>query len=237
MTKSSQLEFLDKNFKRPGDIFGGSLLKSHPKVKRPLVTRFPIHVVLRANFSKLRLPKTYAKVNQLVYKTAKKYGIKIYKYANVGNHLHLLIKLSKLDLWRGFIRELSSKIASLVDKATRQRISRKDTELYQVKSPQGDHKDRGFKTLNKRSDRKSALQKTDQQRESQVFRTQDLSKKIKPQVKFWKHRPFTRIVRSWNKAFTTIKSYIDLNEWEAQGHISRRDIKTLKDLRALFESG
>lgn len=195
------MELFGQGFGRPGDAFGGSLLKSHPKVKRPLVTKSPIHVVLRANSSKLRLPKTYLKVNQLIFETAKKYGIKVYKMSNVGNHLHLLIKLSKLDLWKGFIREVASKIAALVDKATRMKISRKDQE----------------KNL--------AL-------EDQTFSKEDLDQK-----KFWKHRPFTRIVRSWNKAFRAVKSYIELNEWEAQGHISRKDIKTLKSLRVLFESG
>lgn len=206
-----QLEFQDQSFGKPGDVFGGSLLKSHPKVKRPLATKFPIHVVLRANSSKLRLPKTYFKVNQLIQKTAKKYGIKIYKMANVGNHLHLLIKLSKLDLWKGFIRELSSKIAALVDKVTRLKISR---ELYQ-----------GAKDLShKRND-------------GRIFQKRSQRAKHQSEQKFWKHRPFTRIIRGWNKAFRTVKSYIDLNEWEAQGHISRKDIKTLKDLRALLDSG
>jgi|FLYM01.1.fsa_nt_gi REP element-mobilizing transposase RayT len=171
-----QLNFQGSVFAQPKQVFGGSLLTSHPKIKRPLKTTLPIHLGLKANQARMRLPKNFKSVHQLIYSTAKKYGIKIYSYANVGNHLHLLIKLSQLNLWAAFIRELTSKIAAVVGPPAN-----------------GD--------------------------------------------KFWKYRPFTRIINGWKKAFVTMKNYIYLNKIEAEGHIKRSEVKTLRDLRELIFDG
>lgn len=172
--KSKQLEFQLKEFAKPTDCFGGSLLKGNAKRARPLDSKLPLHITLRATQGGMRLPKCFKKVNDSVYETAKKYGIKIYKYANVGNHIHLLVKLSKLNLWAAFIREVTGKIGL---------IMRMSMEIA---------------------------------------------------GKFWKYRPHTRIVRGWRKAFRIAKDYIDLNVLEAEGFISRKETKTLKDLRAIW---
>src|SRR6202142_2061365 len=108
--RTKQLEF--EGLAKPGASFGGGLLKKgNPKTKRPLESKLPIHLVLRANRGGMRNPKAFTPVTEAVYKTAKKYGIKVYEYANVGNHLHLLIKLPHIRRWAPFIRELTGKIA------------------------------------------------------------------------------------------------------------------------------
>jgi len=107
MTK--QLHF--EGFKKRNPCFGGSLLKGNPKTNRPLDSKNPIHLVLRANAGGLRLPKTYAKVHKIIETSAKKHGVKIYSYVNVGNHIHFALKLHHIHRWPGFIRELTGKIA------------------------------------------------------------------------------------------------------------------------------
>jgi REP element-mobilizing transposase RayT len=115
MTRSRQQEFQGEGFKKPNDCFGGSLLKnSHAKVKRPLASTFPLHLVLRTHKSHFRLPRHYRKVNDLVVNTCAKHGVRLYKYANVGNHIHLLIKLPNIQRWSAYIRELTGQIAQLV---------------------------------------------------------------------------------------------------------------------------
>src|SRR4051794_40926934 len=105
-SKQTQFNILDAK----NDKFGGQLLKGNPKGKRPLSTKLPIHLVLRSDYAKGRLhfrhPLNFRDVNLVVYAIAKKYGIKIYEYANVGNHLHILMKLGNRRLWNRFIREL-----------------------------------------------------------------------------------------------------------------------------------
>lgn len=179
MTKrNQQLAFDLLAHKRPQDCFGGSLLKSHPKTRRPLASKLPIHLVLRSRSSRMRLPKTFLEVNQIVTMTAKKCGVTIYSYANVGNHLHLVIRILSVRRWSAFIRELTGRIAQFILAGLGN--SKKDEET------------------------------------------------------FWAHRPFTRIVRGWQRAFRSIIQYVSLNRLEADGFISRKEIKTLQDLNRLW---
>lgn len=164
----------------PADCFGGSLLKkSHAKSKRPLDSKLPLHLVLRSNLSSMRGIKSFGLVNECVRAVAKKYGVRIYKYANVGNHLHLIVRITSLRIWAAFIRELTGRVAQLA---------------------------------------------------------QGLKGRQKGRAKFWAQRPFTRIVRGWKKAFQVAKEYVHLNLLESEGFISRKDTKTLKDLRATWGS-
>jgi len=110
-----QLHFQSQSLKKMHQ-FGGSLLKkSNAKTKRPLSTKHAMHVVLRSSKAKgewsLRSLKNQKIVEKLTRTLAKKYSIKIYEYANVGNHLHLLIKLSNRYTFAPFIRALSGSIA------------------------------------------------------------------------------------------------------------------------------
>lgn len=115
-------------------------------------------------------------VNDLVYSVAKKHGVRVYEYANVGNHLHILIKLSHIYRWAAFIRELTGQIAQVV------------REMLGI-----------------------------------------------TELKFWKFRPHTRIVRSWKRAYRIAKEYIELNLLEAMGHVNRKQIPNLKALRSLLQ--
>lgn len=176
--RQTQLSFTGKGLKRPCDRFGGSLLKGNPKTARPVESKMPIHLVLRARKSQLRLPTTFKGVNQTVRQTADKYGIKIYSFANVGNHLHMVIKISDRQNWKRFIREVTGRIAALV---------------------------------------KSALSTGNES--------------------FWLYRPFTRIIRSWKKAFRMALDYVYFNQLEAEGRINRSQITSLHQLRSIFSDG
>ena len=94
--------------------FGGSMLNenTNPKTKRPLSSNLPIHLVLRSVRSWMRAPKHFANVNEIVARVAKRHGVRVYEYANVGNHLHLLIKISRRPRWAAFIRELTGRLAT-----------------------------------------------------------------------------------------------------------------------------
>lgn len=110
-----QLQFRDNLLKKPKDQFGGTLLKgNNPKCKRPLDSKYPIHLVLRAKKGGMRRLTLFNKVNDMVEACAKRHGVKVYRYANVGNHLHMVIRLSKISRWASFIRELTGKIAFLM---------------------------------------------------------------------------------------------------------------------------
>lgn len=116
MKKQSFLPGL--NFKTLPKAHGGDLAKGKRKSRRPLDPKQALHVVLRSSkargeHSMLR-PKHCKSIHDFVHRTGKRLGIKIYRYANVGNHLHLLIKVPNRTLWRRFSREIAGGIAIIV---------------------------------------------------------------------------------------------------------------------------
>lgn len=207
-----QLTLNDKHFGKATDCFGGSLLKGNPKNRRPLDSKLPIHLVLRARSGHMRIPRLFRPVNQLVEDCSRKHGVTIYRYANVGNHLHLLLKISRRHRWPPFIRELTGRIAYLVQF--------------------GDSKGIDFRGG------KSLPQKAQKYKNPHAAKAARAPHPYKPAAttpeSFWLFRPYTRIVRDWRRAFLTAKKYIHLNVLEAEGFISRLEIKTLKDLRAIW---
>ena len=88
-----QISFLKASKK----IFGGSLVKGNPRTARPLSTKHPIHLVMRstkATGEKSFLRKAHAsKIEAVITKHANINGVKVYRYANAGNHLHLVVNL------------------------------------------------------------------------------------------------------------------------------------------------
>jgi hypothetical protein len=113
-----QLSFLGPGLKPVASQFGGALLKGNPKEKRPLTLKTPLHLVLKSQKAfgpSSMLAKAHAKkIDQLVRKQASACGVKIYHFVNVGNHLHLVVRLQDRRLYRVFIRAVSGLIARQV---------------------------------------------------------------------------------------------------------------------------
>ncbi len=61
------------------------------------------------------------RIAQLVERVANKYGIRVYRFANFGNHAHLLVQARARPEFQGFLRELSGRIATLVTGAVKGR--------------------------------------------------------------------------------------------------------------------
>jgi REP element-mobilizing transposase RayT len=111
--RQRQLSFAGKGLEKPNFAFGGHSFKTNAKSKRPISSKLPIHLVMRTDGRKfsMRKPKAFRLVDEIVYRTAEKHRVRIYEFANVGNHLHLLLKLPNVQAWAKFIRELSGRIA------------------------------------------------------------------------------------------------------------------------------
>ena len=96
-------------------FFGGSHLKGNPKVGRRLSTKEPIHLVLKSEraFGPQSMLQKYnvGKIDKLVRRQAAVFGLKIYHFVNVGNHLHLVIRLHDVKLFAKFIRAITGLIA------------------------------------------------------------------------------------------------------------------------------
>ena len=114
MAKRTQLDLLKNKYQH---AYGGELLKKakNRTYGRPLSVKQSMHLVLRSTkakgLSSFATSSNRKLVRQLVNKFAYKYGIRIYNFANVGNHLHLHIKLSNRYAFEKFIRAFTGAIA------------------------------------------------------------------------------------------------------------------------------
>jgi REP element-mobilizing transposase RayT len=100
---------------------GGEFSKRKRKTFRPIDPKQALHVVLKSSKAKgefsLLHPKHCNSVESFVRRTAKKWGVRLYRYANVGNHLHLLVQVPTREAWKRFSKELSGGIAQIVTNA------------------------------------------------------------------------------------------------------------------------
>ena len=86
------------------------------KSARPLATKRPVHVVLKSSRAKgnWSLRRKERQVEDCVFKTAKRFNIRIRLYQNVGNHLHLAIQGKHRREIQNFFRVLPQLLAYLV---------------------------------------------------------------------------------------------------------------------------
>lgn len=102
---------------------GGSETKGHRKLERPLSTKRAIHLVLKSNKAKGSLSFLHAKnkiaVESILRTKAHKFGVKIAEFANVGNHLHLKIKITSRQTFGSFLKSVTTLIARQVTGARR----------------------------------------------------------------------------------------------------------------------
>lgn len=77
-----------------------------------------MHLVMRSSLAKgawsFRQPKNRGCVNRIIEKFSFIYGVRVISMANVGNHLHLQIKLSNRFGYRPFIRAVTAAIAMAI---------------------------------------------------------------------------------------------------------------------------
>ncbi len=96
--------------------FGGSLLNSNPKMKRPISTHKPMHLVIRSTkaIGSLSFLKISRKIDLILSTQSKSSGVKIMRRANAGNHIHLVILPQSRASYVRFIRAVTGLIARQV---------------------------------------------------------------------------------------------------------------------------
>ncbi len=108
--KQKQLSFL----KKQKSDYGGTLstTRDNRQRARPLATRNTMHLVLRSSQAKgpLSFRKHQTEIKNILKKFSQKYHVKILAFANVGNHLHLHIKLYRREQYKKFIRAITAAI-------------------------------------------------------------------------------------------------------------------------------
>ena len=102
---------------------GGELAKRRRKVGRPFSGRRPIHFVFRSSCARgpwsLLEPTNRAVVDALLQRLSKRFGVLIYRAANAGNHLHLLLRCRLRRNLQSFLRAFTGQVACAITGARR----------------------------------------------------------------------------------------------------------------------
>lgn len=134
---------------------------------RPLSSRWPVHVVFKADKKKLpggfRTPKRFRCTLRVLQRYAFMFYVKVDQFTIQNDHIHMLIRSGRRTNLLSFLKVMAGQVA-------------------------------------------------------QEFGRLDL---IKPKVKLWLKRPFTRVVLG-KRAYKTARDYLQLNELEVTGVFSYR---------------
>jgi REP element-mobilizing transposase RayT len=108
--RAQQLNLLPK----PSIEHGGSIRKGKRKIQRPFDRKRPLHIVMRStratrDWSFLHRRNKGA-VHALLVNIAERYQVRLYKYENVGNHLHLLALFPSRRELKAFLRVFAQRV-------------------------------------------------------------------------------------------------------------------------------
>ena len=112
--RSRQLSFLP-----PTPVaHGHDLRKGKRKIARPIDPKRPLHVVLRASQARgewsMLHKRNKSRIFLLINQWAEQFGVEIYRFSNVGNHLHVLVLPGSRKGFQSFLRVVTGAIAFLV---------------------------------------------------------------------------------------------------------------------------
>jgi hypothetical protein len=154
-------------------------------------------------------PNHVKKVNACVRKQAKAAGIRLYHFVNVGNHLHLVLRINDRRRFRVFIRAITGLIARQVLGAERGPAKQcKNTgsgagKGSPFKSSAGESRAEQRQQVSKHKSGQEVL------RESAQESAQESQHEVRPG--YWVKRPFTRVA-SWGKDYAGLGKYMLKNQ-------------------------
>jgi len=100
---------------------GGDFRQGRRKLERPVSVRRPMHVVLRSERARggWSMKKHQAKIREALRACVLRSGVRVYDFANVGSHLHLLVRARRRDAFQRFLRTFAGIVARIVTGARR----------------------------------------------------------------------------------------------------------------------
>lgn len=120
-----QLRLFDSTMRRELERteHGGDVRRHRRKLERPVSTRRPMHVTLHSKraHGPWSLLRHECGVLEALRACARRAGVRVYEFANVGSHLHLLVRSRRLDTFQAFLRSFAGIVARRVTGARRGR--------------------------------------------------------------------------------------------------------------------
>src|SRR5690348_11153650 len=84
-----------------------------------------MHLVLKSSMARgqrsMLAPTHDRRIERIIRSASDKYSIRVYRFVNVGNHLHLIVQTRTRPAFQGFLREISGRIAMLITGARKTR--------------------------------------------------------------------------------------------------------------------
>ena len=102
---------------------GGDIRRGQRKLERPVSTRRAMHVVFSRAGGRWSLRKHDRVVREVLRNMARRFNIRIYDFANVDSHLHLVLRARRRDAFQGFLRAFAGIVARRITGARRGRPS------------------------------------------------------------------------------------------------------------------
>ncbi len=106
-------------------IHGGAKSKGKRKLRRPLSTKKWMHLILKSDKAVGKysmLAERNAKwIDQLIRAKAKKFGVELKDFVNMGNHIHFQIRIVSRESFQNFLRSITNLIARHVTGARKGR--------------------------------------------------------------------------------------------------------------------
>ena len=104
---------------------GGDVRRGQRKLDRPVSTKRPMHVVLASHRARgpWSLRKHDRAVREVLRRMARRFDVRMYDFANVGSHLHLVLRARRREGFQAFLRSFAGIVARRITGATRGRPS------------------------------------------------------------------------------------------------------------------
>jgi len=100
---------------------GGDFRRNRRKLERPVSVRRPMHVVLWSERARggWSMKKHHTEIREALRACVLRSGVRVYDFANVGSHLHLLVRARRRDAFQRFLRTFAGIVARIVTGARR----------------------------------------------------------------------------------------------------------------------
>jgi REP element-mobilizing transposase RayT len=123
MQSLMQLTLFGSRLDLAGTGHGGGDSRGRRKGERPVSVRRPLHVTLHSNMARgpLSLRRHERAVTDALRACAKRTGVRVYDFANVGSHIHLLVRARRREAFQAFLRSFAGIVARKVTGARRGR--------------------------------------------------------------------------------------------------------------------
>lgn len=99
---------------KPSLAHGGGLRVGKRKIQRPFDRKRPLHLVIKSTKAKgawsFLNRRNKGLIHALALDLSARYGVKLYRYENVGNHIHLLAQFPSRRELKAFLRVFCQRV-------------------------------------------------------------------------------------------------------------------------------